>query len=438
MTEIIRPRIVVEERHIASLTPHKRNARTHSAAQIRQIEASIRQFGFLNPVLVDEDYRILAGHGRLAAAKAMGWDAVPVIRFDHMSEADKKAYIIADNRLAEQAGWDRELLSLELGAILEEVPDFDLEVTGFAGAELEALLSAAEEADAGGDADAGFAVSDEPAVTSLGQVWVLGEHRIICGDARDSDVYEKLMGDERAQMVFTDPPYNVPIDGHVCGLGKVKHAEFAMAAGEMSQSEFTGFLADTLGKLAYFSADGSIHYVCMDWRHMREVLAAGYAVYDELKNLIVWNKDNGGMGAFYRSKHELVFAFKKGTAKHINNFELGQHGRYRTNVWDYAGVNSLKADRAEELEMHPTVKPVKMVADAMRDCSKRGGIVLDAFGGSGTTLIAAEQTKRKARLVELDPRYVDVTIRRWQKLTGRDAVSAETGMTFSAYESMLD
>lgn len=437
MTEFIRPKPVLEEVPVASLVPHDRNARTHSARQLSQIEDSIRRFDFLNPVLVDENSRIIAGHGRVAAAKSMGRKTVPVIRYEHMSEADKKAYIIADNRLAELAGWDNELLSLELGAILEEVPDFDLEVTGFVGAELEALLSAADEADAG-DADAGFVVSDEPPVTSPGQMWVAGEHRIICGDARDADVYEKLLGEERAQMVFTDPPYNVPIDGHVCGLGKVKHAEFAMASGEMSLGEFTGFLTDTLEKLAFFSADGSIHYVCMDWRHMREVLAAGYAVYDELKNLIVWNKDNGGMGAFYRSKHELIFAFKKGTAKHINNFELGQYGRYRTNVWDYAGVNSLKADRAEELEMHPTVKPVKMVADAMRDCSKRGGTVLDAFGGSGTTLIAAEQTKRKARLIELDPRYVDVTIRRWQKLTGKDAVSAETGMTFSAYETMLD
>jgi DNA modification methylase len=185
-----------------------------------------------------------------------------------------------------------------------------------------------------------------------------------------------------------------------------------------------------LQNLADFSADGSIHFVCMDWRHLQEMLDAGRTAYDQLKNLIVWNKDNGGMGAFYRSKHELIFAFKKGTAAHINNFGLGQHGRYRTNVWDYAGVNSLKAERAVELAMHPTVKPVAMVADAIRDCSKRNGIILDAFCGSGTTIIAAEQTRRISCGIELDPRYVDVAIRRWQKLTGKQAMLAGTDVTF--------
>jgi DNA modification methylase len=232
-------------------------------------------------------------------------------------------------------------------------------------------------------------------------------------------------------MVFTDPPYNVAIDGHVCGKGAIHHREFAMASGEMSEGEFTNFLALVLKNIAHVSADGSIHFICMDWRHLREVLAAGYSTYDEFKNLIVWNKDNAGMGSFYRSKHEMILVFKNGKAAHINNFGLGEKGRYRTNVWDYPGVNSMKAGRMDELAMHPTVKPVGLVADAIRDCSKRKQIVLDAFMGSGTTLIAAEKTGRIACGLELDPAYIDVAIRRYQAYTGKIATLAETGQTFA-------
>lgn len=246
------------------------------------------------------------------------------------------------------------------------------------------------------------------------------------------------MRTERAQMIFTDPPYNVPVKGHICGLGKVQHDEFLMAAGEMSREEFTAFLAKVMANLAYYSTDGSIHFQCMDWRHIGEMLEAGEKVYDSLRNLVVWNKDNGGMGSFYRSKHELIFVFKKGTAAHINNFELGQHGRYRTNVWDYAGVNSLKRERDEELAMHPTVKPVALVADAMLDCSRRNGIVLDAFSGSGTTIMAAEQTERIARTIELDPRYVDVAVRRWQKQTGEKATLLASGDSFDAIARVVE
>ncbi len=425
-----------EQRAISLLKPHGNNPRKHSPAQIRQIEASIRRFGFLNPVLVDDGGRIIAGHGRVSAAKAMGLVEVPVLAISGMSEAERRAYIIADNRLAELAGWDDELLRLELGGILELDPVFELDVTGFAGGELEALLAAAE---ADGTAEAPVPDVDRATVVSgPGDMWKLGRHRLVCGDARDPALLERLLGGERAQMVITDPPYNVPVNGHVCGLGKVKHAEFAMASGEMSPEEFEAFLRKVLGNLSDYSADGSIHYVCMDWRHMRELLAAGLAVYDELKNLIVWNKDNGGMGAFYRSKHELVFAFKKGKAPHINNFELGQHGRYRTNVWDYAGINSLRAGRDEELAMHPTVKPVAMIADAIRDCSKRNGIVLDAFSGSGTTIMAAEMTGRRGHAVEIDPAYVDVAIRRWEAATGKDATLADSGLTFREAAALLD
>jgi hypothetical protein len=301
---------------------------------------------------------------------------------------------------------------------------------------LEALLNASDtplqEDDAAAEVD-----RTEVAVTCAGDMWLLGNHRLLCADARHPMGYERLLGNDRAQMVITDPPYNVPVQGHVCGLGKVHHPEFAMASGEMSEAEFISFLTHVCGNLARFSIDSSIHFICMDWRHMYEMLKAGSAVYSELKNLIVWNKSNGGMGTFYRSKHELVFAFKKGTEPHINNFGLGEHGRYRTNVWDYAGISSMNATRAEELAMHPTVKPVAMIADAVRDCSKRRGVILDAFSGSGTTIIACEETGRWARALEIDRHYVDVAVRRWQATTGKTARLAGTDITFDEAAAAL-
>ena len=417
----------LEQIALADLIPHERNARTHSKKQLKQIADSIKRFGFTNPVLVDACNSVVAGHGRIEAAKMLGMTDVPVLRLEHMTEAEKRAYVIADNRLAELAGWDNDLLTLEFEAIAELDNDLDLALTGFDPAEIEALLNGLDT-----DTEENALEIDDglPVVTSLGDIWMLGDHLIICGDATDPAVYRVLLGGEKAQMVFTDPPYNVPVNGHICGLGKVQHDEFVMASGEMNEEEFTEFLTQVTNNLAKFSSDGSIHYICMDWRHIGELLAAGRTSYAEFKNLVVWNKDNGGMGAFYRSKHELVFVFKNGKGKHINNFGLGEHGRYRTNVWHYAGVNSLKAGRADELAMHPTVKPVAMVADAIRDCSRRGGIVLDVFSGSGTTIIAAEQTGRIARAIELDPQYVDVTIRRWQSMTGREATLLRSGVTF--------
>jgi DNA modification methylase len=421
---------------LGTLKPRTGNPRTHSKKQLAQIVASIRRFGFTNPILVDDEGCILAGHGRFEAARTLGMSHVPTITLAGMSEAERRAYVIADNRLAECAGWDEALLRLELGAIIEIDPGFDLELTGFAGGELEQLLEAAITGVDQVDVVAEPA-TDLPSVSAPGDLWCLGRHRLICGDARHQSVYQRLLGDEQAQMIFTDPPYNVRVNGHVCGLGSVKHEEFAMASGEMSEAEFTAFLRVVLQNLARASRDGAIHFVCMDWRHLGELLAAGKSVYEELKNIVVWNKDNGGMGSFYRSKHELIFAFKHGVAPHINNFELGQHGRYRTNVWDYPGVNSLTGTRAEELAMHPTVKPVAMVADAIRDCSKRGGIVLDAFSGSGTTIMAAEQVGRRGYAIEIDPHYVDVAIRRWQKVTGGDALLAGTDISFSQVEAMF-
>lgn len=396
------------------LRPWGRNARTHSKKQIRQIAASIRTFGFTNPVLIDQSRTILAGHGRVRAAEELGLAEVPCLRIENMTEAEKRAYVIADNKLALNAGWDDEILAKELKA-LSAIEDlgFDIGVIGFEVAEMDALVEGLTPEDPG-DPDDDILPDNAPNRVNPGDVWQLGAHRLACGDALDPVVMDVLMQGEQARMVFTDPPYNVKIDGHVGGSGKIKHREFAMASGEMTVPEFTGFLTQALHNLANSSVDGSIHYVCMDWRHMGEMLAAGQIAYTELKNLIVWAKDNGGMGTFYRSRHELIFAFKKGEAPHINSFELGQHGRYRTNVWQYRGINTMRKGRMEELAMHPTVKPVQMIADAIKDVSGRGEIVLDSFGGSGSTLIAAEKTGRRARVIELDPVYCDRILARWE------------------------
>ncbi len=425
---LIGQNLSITYRPVADLMPALRNARTHSKKQIHQLAASIRQFGFVNPVLTDATGGIVAGHGRIEAAKLLGLSLIPTICLDHLSEAERRAYIIADNRLAELAGWDKDLLALELGELANLEINFDIEITGFDTLDIEKMTAAGETTCPAEDQ-----TPDLPSVpvSRLGDLWLLGPHRLLCGDARDPEACVRLMDGGEAQVVFSDPPYNVRIDGHVCGLGKIRHREFAMASGEMSDAEFTAFLTTVFGNMAAVSADGAIHFLCMDWRHMREMLAAGTSIYSELKNLCVWNKDNAGMGSFYRSKHELVFVFKNGTAPHINTFGLGEGGRYRTNVWDYPGVNSLHPGRQEDLAMHPTVKPVAMVVDAIKDCSHRNGIVLDAFGGSGTTLIAAHKTRRRGHLLELDPAYVDVTIQRWEKLSGETARHAETGATFA-------
>jgi DNA modification methylase len=415
------------------LKPYKNNARTHSKKQIRQIANSIKRFGFTTPVLIDDAGEIIAGHGRVEAAKLLGLTAVPTIRLSHLSETEKRAYILADNRLAEKAGWDREILAIELQGLIEL--DFDVEITGFSTADIDITLDDAAEA-AGKPPGPEDKLPEVPtaAVSRTGDLWTLGSHRLLCGSSLDVGAYNLLLADDRAEMVFTDPPYNVPIDGHVSGHGRTRHREFAMASGEMSEDEFTAFLRKVGEHLVAFSVDGSIHFLCMDWRHLWEALRAGREVYSELKNVAVWNKTNGGMGSFYRSKHELVFVWKRGTAPHINNFELGQHGRYRTNVWDYAGVNTTRPGRMDELAMHPTVKPVALVVDAIKDCSRRKGIILDPFMGSGTTVIAAERTGRRAHGIEIDPAYVDVALRRWQTYTGKTATLLATGQTFEEVE----
>lgn len=423
--------LFIEHRLPGELKPYGRNARTHSPKQIAQIAASIKAFGFNNPVLIDRQSTIIAGHGRVEAAKLLGLATVPAIRLEHLSEAEKRAYILADNRLAEKAGWDREILAIELQHLIELEVDFDIAVTGFELPEIDVLIDGLETKSAKADPADLVPAVEGPAVTRSGDLWHIGPHRLICGDATAPDTYAQLLAGERAQMVFTDPPYNVPINGHVSGLGSAQHREFAMASGEMSEAQFTLFLSKVFANLVEASVDGAIHDICMDWRHMGEVLAAARGRYAELKNVCVWAKTNGGMGSLYRSQHELVFVFKAGTAPHINNVELGRHGRYRTNVWTYAGANAFSATRDDDLAMHPTVKPVALVADAILDCSHRKGIVLDAFAGSGTTLVAAHKTGRRGFGIELDPRYCDVILRRLTKVAKTEPLLIETGQSFS-------
>ena len=424
----------VETVSVSTLNHYAGNPRTHSKKQLRQIADSIQTFGWTNPILVDAENGVIAGHGRLEAAKLLGIDQIPTICIEDMSEAQMRAYIIADNRLAELAGWDDGLLAVEPQALTEIELGFDVELTGFETAEVDLLIEGLEVGEAIEEEEPAFEGPNrsKPAVSLPGDLWRMGDHLLLCGDALKQDSYALLMGDDRAEMVFTDPPYNVPIAGHVSGLGKIKHDDFAMACGEMSEPEFTDFLRVAIGHMADFCVDGSLHYLCMDWRHAYELQDAGRGVYSELKNLCVWNKSNGGMGSFYRSKHELVFVFKNGTAKHINNVELGSYGRNRTNVWDYAGASGLSCEGANDLALHPTVKPVALVADAILDASKRGGIILDPFAGSGSTLLAAEKTGRHAYAMELDPYYVDTIIRRFQKVTGKIAVIADSGLPFDA------
>ena len=420
----------IEQTPIHALKPQDRNARTHSKRQIRQIADSIKRFGFTNPILTDDNLQIIAGHGRLEAAKLLGLTAVPSIRLSHMSATEKRAYIIADNEIAIKAGWDREILAIELQGLIDL--GFEVELTGFEPAEIDLILCDWKEAsaEAATPEDQHAEPSEAATVSRLGDLWVLGSHRLLCGDARSSEAYKTLLGVDRADLIFTDPPYNVPIKGHVSGLGRVRHREFAMASGEMTEVEFTGFLTQVFRAAADVSRDGALHFVCMDWRHLYEVLSAGRAVYSSFLNLCVWNKDNGGMGSLYRSKHELVLLFKAGTQSHTNNVELGRHGRNRTNVWEYAGVNTFRTGRLDELAIHPTVKPVALIADAIKDASKRSNIVLDPFCGSGSTLIAAEKTGRRGHAMEIDPLYIDVAVRRWQRYSGKPARLDGSGATF--------
>ena len=422
----------VERVAIGSLRPNPRNARTHPRKQLKKLAESIRKFGFNNPVLVDADRMILAGHGRVEAARLVGLTEVPVICLNHLTAAQKRAFLIGDNRIAEAAGWDRQTLALELQELVELLPHegLDVSLTGFDIAEIDLLLrDMAESPSAPEDILPSLPAAGE-AVTKQGDLWVLGnKHRLHCGDARQVTALRRLMDGDLAAAVVTDPPYNVRVKS-IGGRGRNKHPEFAFASGEMLPAQFRGFLSLTLGNGVRYSADGAIHYVFMDWRHVDDLIEVGQPLYAEMLNLVIWNKVNAGQGSFYRSQHELIGVFRVGDRPHRNNIELGRFGRNRSNLWVYPGVNSFGAGRDEALATHPTVKPVALIADALLDCTARGDIVLDQFSGSGTILLAAEKVGRVARALEYEPRYVDAAILRWQRYAKRDAILAGDGRTF--------
>jgi len=414
-----------------SLKPPARLLRKNGSRQSNAIAASIRAFGFLNPILVDDKSQVVCGHARWLAAKDLGLNEVPVICAAHLSPEQLRLYALAENRCGELGEWDRSALKMEFAELAPLTFDcnFNLELSGFTTAEIDLALADDPDGAEGEPADLALDPMATP-VSRHGDLWRLGQHRLLCGNALAEESYAALMGEGRAQMIFCDAPYNLPART-ISRAGKGGPGDFAMASGEMTRAEFTAFLGKAFKLMARFSIDGSIHFQCMDWKHQREMLDAGYEAYTELKNLVVWDKGTGGQGACYRSQHELIYVWKNGTSRHINNFGLGETGRYRTNVWAYRGNNSFHRDRLKQLATHATVKPLALVADAIRDCSHRGAVILDAFGGSGTTLLAAEHTGRQARLIELEPRFCDATVRAWQERTGREAILDATGQTWA-------
>jgi DNA modification methylase len=425
--------VQIEYRAVTELIFDSRNPRQHSQRQINQLADSIREFGFVMPVVADERGQVVIGHGRVLAAKKLKMSRIPIIQIRHLSPAQLKAFRIADNRLAQNAHWDERLLAESFLELKELDQDFDLSITGFSLPEIDLTIQKLSEPVVEDIDDASSETGVQ--VCQLGDVWELGGHRVYCGDATSEAAFETLMTDNRADVVVVDPPYNVRIDGHASGKGKVRHREFAQGSGELSREEFIRFLTDSCTLLKNYSKNGAIHFICMDWKHVDQLLAAGREVYAELKNIVVWVKSTAGMGSLYRSQHELICVFKSGTGRHTNNIELGKNGRDRSNIWTYdsAGTQARKGNNV--LELHPTVKPVQLVMDALLDCSNRGDIVLDCFLGSGTTLLAAERTGRICRGIELDPLYVDTAIRRWQNLTGQDAVRVADGQLFRDVEA---
>jgi ParB-like chromosome segregation protein Spo0J len=419
----------IERVPIGSLRPNPRNPRTHSKRQIRQIAASIREFGFLSPVIVDEDNMVLAGHGRLEGARLEGLTHVPTICLDHLTSSQKRAYLIADNKIAEQAGWNREILAIELGELIDLLPveGFDVAVTGFETPEIDLLL--ADMASSRNEPQETILPPPRNAVTERGDLWLLGKHRLLCGDAQQTSQFVRLMNGASAAAVFCDPPYNLRVST-IGGRGRTQHPEFAFASGEMQPQQFQRFLSKILANGIRVSAEGAIHFVCMDWRHVVDLISVGSKLYGTMLNLVVWNKSNAGQGSFYRSQHELIGVFRVGEGPHRNNVELGRFGRNRSNVWTYAGVNTFGQGRMEALTVHPTVKPTSLVADALLDCTARGNAVLDQCSGSGTIFLAAEKVGRVAYGVEIEPRYVDVAIVRWQQLTKLEATLEGDGRSF--------
>lgn len=440
VAQIRASRIGVTYLPISKVKLNLRNPRHHSPRQIRQIARSIEAFGFNVPVLIDSRREVIAGHGRVLACQLLSRTEVPTISLEHLSEAQAKAFVIADNKLTLNAEWDDRLLGEQLKELSVLDLDFSLEATGFEMGEIDLRIEGLDSQPPADEADDLSSLATGPCITVSGDLWLLGRNRVYCGSALEKDAYNALLDGEQAEMVFTDPPYNVPIAGNVSGLGTVKHRDFEMASGEMSEEEFTEFLERAFLLHARQSVKGSLHFVCMDWRHMGELLAAARRSRLELKNLCIWAKDNGGMGSLYRSQHELVFVLKNGKAQHRNNVMLGIHGRNRSNLWRYPCATSFSrsSDEGNLLASHPTVKPVAMVADAIMDASARGDVVLDGFLGSGTTVIAAERTGRRCFGLELDPSYVDTVVRRWQAFTRGDALHAASGKSFAQLEHEVE
>jgi DNA modification methylase len=429
-TPHVGPRSVVAYLPLRSIVPDPNNPRLHSSAQIDAIARSIEAFGFNAPILVDRANRVIAGHGRYEAAKRLTLEDVPVIRLEHLNEQQAKAYMLADNKLTDRSSWDERKVAIVLKELSDIALDFEIEATGFEPPEIDLMIQSLEPNDESTDSADNFEAADGPAVSHLDDVWTLGSHRLLCGNALDSHAYGALLGGDKASAVFTDPPYNVRVKGHVSGKGATKHREFPMASGELGQDAFQQFLTDAFGLMVSHSADGATFYACMDWRHDLEIGHAIRAVDCDCLNLCVWVKTNGGMGSLYRSRHELVFVFGKRGATRVNNVRLGRHGRNRTNVWNYPGMNSFaRSGRTRGLDLHPTVKPIALVSDAILDVTQRGDIVLDPFSGSGTTILAAERSGRRGYAIELDPGHIDTAILRWERMTGQKALHAN-GKTF--------
>ena len=416
---------------IAELKPDPANPRQHSLRHIRQLAKSIQAFGFNVPVLVDAQNQLVTGHGRLEAAKVVGLTEIPTLSVAHLTPQQRRAYMIADNRMTDLSTWDEQMLGQILVELADAEIDFDIEAVGFSVGEIDLLV--AGPADASATDEEPFPVG--PAVSRPADCWELGKHRLVCGSALDGSSYVTLLGREKVDVVIGDPPYNVPIAGHVSGLGKVLHREFPEAVGEMSEAEFINWLERAFRLAAKYSRDGSLHYWAMDWRHLYELTVAARAVYTEQINLCVWAK-HAGMGSLYRSQHELFAVWRKGKGRHRNNVELGRFGRSRTNLWTYSGPGGAgrKTDEGDLLALHPTVKPLALIADAILDSTKRGDIVLDPFLGSGTAVLAAEKVGRRCRGIELDPLYVDTAIRRWQRWTGERAQRTSDGALFDDLE----
>ena len=408
--------------------PAETHSREHPAKQEAALRGSITTFGPNGGIYVDRNGVILNGHAVFKAMQDLGYHLFPVIRLNHLAGEMADLYRIGANKTADMGSWNEPVLKAQLLKLKPAILKLQIEpeAFGISTAKFDDVTSPTSPDEV---ADQPVEMPTSP-VTEIGDCWVLGDHRLLCGDAMIADSYEQLMKGELARTAFIDAPYGVPIVGNVSGLGKVKHREFVMGAGEMSRQQFAVFIGTYLKLLQKVLMDGAIGYHCMDFRSIAVLINAGEELYGPIKQLIVWNKTNAGMGTFYRSKHELIAVFKNGDAPHVNNFGLGETGRYRTSVWDYAGANAFGKNRDADLQDHPTVKPTVMVMDAIKDVSKPGEIVIDCFGGSGTTLLAAEKTRRKARLMELDPIYVDVAIKRWQALTGKNAVLEADGRSF--------